>query len=382
MKGAEDAGVYGLAYSYINMFYIVAVFGMTNYQLSDVNGRHSDGTYIAARFGTNLAAVLCLIIALCFFTDFSLTTRLCCAALMLYRVMEGTAGVYLCILQKVDDYKTIGISYCIKSVLTFSAFCAALYFGGLAWAVTAMSAAFLLVIIFFDIPRVARLASFTPKAVIRDIINVLKPSFILVLQGLLGNFVIFFPRYITEKIYSIEELGYFSSVTLIMFIFPFFTGPAVSVFLPGVSRLYAEKQYYIIKRMIFRMGLCVIFGTILLCLSSLLWGRFALTLVFGEEVVSYSYLLMPTLLASGFMLGCGVLGAMLTAMQKRIEFLIAVIAASLTIVLSCPALVRNFYMNGSIYSLIAAYAAQGIIMLGYIFCHLKNKPAITDNVGG
>jgi O-antigen/teichoic acid export membrane protein len=382
VKGAEDAGIYGLAYSYTNMFVVISTFGMSNYQLSDVTGRHSDGTYIAARVFTSLVAIICFSIMLSFFTDFSLAARLCCAVLMFYRIIEGISGVYICILQKMDDYKTIGISNCVKSIFTFGVFCVMIYFFELNWAVIGMSAAFLLVAFLIDFPRVTNRAGFTAKVVTRDIINILKPSFVLVIQGFIGNFIIFFPRYMIEKAYSTDELGYFSSITLIMFIFPFLVGPAISVFIPGISSLYVDKRYYIIKRMIFRMGLCVIAGTILLCLSSLVWGRFALSLIFGEKILPYSYLLMPALLASGCMLGCGVLGSALVAMQKRSICFIVIIAAALVVVLSCPALVRVFYMNGSLYSLIIAYMVEGFIMLACIFYYLKNKPAVTDNVEG
>jgi O-antigen/teichoic acid export membrane protein len=382
MKGAEDAGIYGLAYSYTNMFVVIANFGMNNYQLSDVRGRHSDGTYIAAYFCTSMASAVCISIVLCFFADFSLKVRLCCAALMLYRILEGISGVYLCILQKMGDYKPIGISRCIKSIFVFGIFCTVLYFFELNWAIIGMSAAFLLVMILIDFMEVIKRAAFTAKVVKHDIINILKPSFILVIQGFISSFAMFFPRYMIEKTYSIEELGYFSSVTLIMFIFPFLVGPALSVFIPGISGLYIDKQYYIIQRMIFRMGICVIAGTILLCLSSLVWGRFALSLVFGEKILTYSYLLMPVLLTSGFILGCGVLSYILIAMQKRLECFIVTIIGTLTITVSCPVLVRAFYMNGSLYSLIMAYAVEGVIMLVYIFYHLRNKAAVTDNGEG
>lgn len=128
------------------------------------------------------------------------------------------------------------------------------------------------------------------------------------------------------------------------------------------------------------MGLCVILGTILLCLSSLVWGPFVLSLVFGEKMLAYSYLLIPTLLASGFMLGCGVLGSVLISMQKRTECFISTIVAVLTILLSCQTMVRMFYMNGAIYSLILAHAANGIVTLGFILYHLRNNVNITDNV--
>jgi O-antigen/teichoic acid export membrane protein len=183
----------------------------------------------------------------------------------------------------------------------------------------------------------------------------------------------FFSRYVVEKTYSIEELGYFSSITLIMIVFPLLSAPVLGVFLPGLSGLYARKEYYFIKRMTFRMGLCVIAGAIVVCLSSFLWGQFALTLVFGEEILRYSYLLMPTLLASFFLLGCSVLGNVLTAVQMRVELLVASLAAALTVFLVCPPLVRQFYMNGSLYSLIIAFAVQGAIMLGSLLYKLRAK---------
>jgi O-antigen/teichoic acid export membrane protein len=377
VKGAEDAGVYSLAYTFTNIFTTIAGFGMGAYQISDVRGRHTDGTYIAARICTSIAALFCFAVAL-YFADFSRSTLLCCFALMLYRLLEGFAGVYLCVLQKFDDYKTIGISYFAKGVFPFLIFCIALYFFELPQAVFAMSFSFLAVFVFFDFKRVTSRPDFTSKPVMRDIIRVILPSFVLVLNSLTYFGMTFYTRYVIEKIYSIEELGYFSSVTLIMFVLPFLTGPALNVFIPGLSGLYADKRYYEIKRMTFRMGLCVIGVTAVLCASSLVWGRFALSLVFGEKILRYSYLLIPTLLASGFLLGVGVLGAILTAMQKRVESLIAGVAATLTAILTCPVLVSGFYMGGSIYSLVAAFTVQGFVLLGFLLHYLKKPSKLAD----
>jgi O-antigen/teichoic acid export membrane protein len=373
MKGADDAGIYSLAYTFTNIFTNISAFGMGSYQISDVTGKHTDGTYVAARICTSLAAIVCFAVSL-FFTDFSGVTVICCLFLMLYRIAEGIDGVYLCVLQKFGNYKIIGISGCLKGIFPFSAFCAALYFFELPQAIAAMAAAFLLIFVLFDFPYVTRRAPrFTAQAVMRDIINVLGPSFMLVLQGLMYFCMTFFSRYVVEKVYSIEELGYFSSITLIMIIFPILSGPVINVFIPGLSGLYAEKNYYIIKRMTFRMGLCVIAGAIVVYVSSFFWGRFVLALVFGEKILQYSYLLPPTLLASFFLLGTSILGSVLIAAQMRVELLVASAASALTVILVCPALVRQFYMNGSIYSLIIAFTVQGLITLGTLLYRLRNK---------
>ncbi|MDR2444443.1 MAG: lipopolysaccharide biosynthesis protein [Spirochaetaceae bacterium] len=378
VKGAEDAGVYSLAYTFTNIFATIATFGMGNYQISDVMGRHTDGTYIATRVCTSAAALVCFFITL-FFTGFPRGTLVCCAVLMLYRLLEGLSGVYLCVLQKFEDYKTISVSYCIKGGLTFLTFCATLYFFELQQAIFAMSAAFLPVFLLFDIPRAVHSAGFTAKAVKRDIANILFPSFVLVLQSLSYFCMTFFTRYIIEKTYSTKELGYFSSITLIMLVLPLLTGPALSVLIPGFSGLYAQKRYAVIRRMTFRACVCVAVVTAALCASSLLWGRFALRLLFGEEILQYSFLLMPTLLAGGFLLGCGMLAGILTAMRRHGSLLTAGIAAALTVVLCCPALVRRFYMGGAIYSLIIAYTVQGIITMAVIIRNIKDVSAVTDN---
>jgi O-antigen/teichoic acid export membrane protein len=348
---------------------------MSGYQISDVMGRHTDGTYIAARICTSAAAVVCFAAAL-IFTGFSGITALCCSFLMLYRILEGIGGVYLCTLPKFGDYKIICVSNCVKGIFPFSAFCAALYFFGLPQAIAAMSAAYLLVFVLFDFPFVTRRpARFTGRVVTGDIINVLAPSFLLVLQGLTYFCMTFYSRYIVEKTYSIEELGYFSSITLIMLVFPILADPVLGVFIPGLSSLYAEKKYHTIKRMTLRMGICVIAGAVAVCLSSLIWGPFALTLVFGKEILPYSYLLLPTLLASFFLLGCGVLGSVLIAIQRRVELLAASAAAAITVILLCPALVRRFYMNGSVYSLIIAFTVQGAITLAALLHRLRQPPS-------
>ena len=191
--------------------------------------------------------------------------------------------------------------------------------------------------------------------------------------------MIFFTRYIIEKTYSAKELGYFSSITLIMLALPLLTGPALSVLIPGLSGLYAQKRYAVIRRMAFRACVFITAVTAALCASSLVWGRFALRLLFGDEILPYSFLLMPTLLASGFLLGCGVLAGILTAMRRHGSLLIAGIAAALTAARCCPALVRRFYMGGAIYSLVIAYTVQGVITLAVIMRNIKDVSAVTDN---
>jgi O-antigen/teichoic acid export membrane protein len=381
IKGAEYTGIYTLSFSFTNIFAMIASFGMGHYQLSDVEKKHSDGTFIAARFCTSIAAFLIFLITLPF-TSFSRDIMVCSAILMLYRILESISSVYTCVLQKSYYYKTICLSNTLKGILPFLLLCAALYFFNLYAAVLAMCAAYMLVFIFIDFNRAVNLEGFNPKVIKHDIPKLFPPSFMLVAGGLVTSLMLFFPRYIIEKIYTIEELGYFSSITLVMYIFNFLAGPALSVFLPEISIFCAEKKYAVIKRMAFRMTFLAIFITILITLSSFIWGDFALRLVFGEKILSYNYLLPPTLLTSGFSFICNILAIMLVAMQNRIQYLISLIISTLTIILICPVLVRHFYMNGAIYSFTIAYFECGLILLGMLLYDLKIKSASTDNKKG
>jgi len=359
---AENAGVYSLAYSLTNMFSLVATSGMRNYQISDILHKHTDGTYIMARVFTCIASFILFAVVL-FFTGFSKATLVCCVMMMLFKIFEAFTDVFFGIMQKINAYKSICISLIIKGTLPFVLFCALLYFANLFWAIAGMGTAYLLILLFFDLPIIRYNRNFTAKIQLNDIKKILIRSFPLISVSLSYLYLTFITRYGIEKRYSTTELGYFSSVTVALTALSMLIVAALAVMIPGISTWYAQKQFTPIKKILLK----IICGTVLLItllyFSSSWWGAPALRFLFGDVIFDYVYLLKPTLLASGFSIAIGVFAAILTAIQKRLETFIAAAAAAVFGTFVVAPFIMRFGMTGSLYCLIAAWALQCLVML-------------------
>ena len=62
LAGYSVSGEFALAISVTNIFYAVAVYGMRNYQVSDIESQFSDLYYILSRVVTNVfAVILCML---------------------------------------------------------------------------------------------------------------------------------------------------------------------------------------------------------------------------------------------------------------------------------------------------------------------------------
>ncbi|MDO4287872.1 MAG: hypothetical protein Q4C55_01675, partial [Eubacterium sp.] len=58
LSGYGDAGILSLAMSLTNMFYCIAIYGIRNYQVSDINEKYSSDIYVTTRLLTSILAFL------------------------------------------------------------------------------------------------------------------------------------------------------------------------------------------------------------------------------------------------------------------------------------------------------------------------------------
>ena len=99
ISGYEDAGVFSIAMSIANIFYMINIFGMRSYQVSDVNNQFSSGCYIASRYFTIAAgAVMCVFYLA--FVGYEQTLFITVLLFFGYRSFESMSDVYFGELQK------------------------------------------------------------------------------------------------------------------------------------------------------------------------------------------------------------------------------------------------------------------------------------------
>jgi O-antigen/teichoic acid export membrane protein len=290
--------------------------------------------------------------------------------MLCFKLLESVTDVFFGTLQRFNRFDVINLSYILKGVFPLAAFCVVLYYKNLFFATIALSAAYALVMALFDIPAIIHNKNVTPAVAIKDIPRVLFVCFPLALVALVYPYMAFITRYTVNQLYSAEELGYYSSVTLLIAVMTTLGNSVWYVLIPHITECYHEKKYALLKRTMVKIIGIVILGGALLVLTGLVFGRRALALVFGEKILPYCYLLTPTFIVSTIWTLVSFFNASLTALEKRIPLLVC----NMTGAVVCTALIRPFVqaygMIGSCYCLIVSMGLQAVLLLIYLITRI------------
>ena len=85
--GFEDAGIFSLAMSVTNIFYALSIYGMRNFQISDIDGKYTASNYVFSRVVTGLVSlVLCSIFVVINGYDFK--KAICIIVYMIFKLSE------------------------------------------------------------------------------------------------------------------------------------------------------------------------------------------------------------------------------------------------------------------------------------------------------
>jgi O-antigen/teichoic acid export membrane protein len=361
LAGFSEAGVYSLSSSFAGVFSVIANFGVIRYQLSDIQRRHTDGTFFAARALTCFFSLV-LFLASLLFANFSKYTVSCCLAMLCFKFAESVTDVFFGTLQRFNRYAVISLSYMLKGVFPLAAFCVVLYYTNLFRAIMAMSAVYALPLALLDIPAIIRNKNFAPAVTLRDIPRLLSACFPLALAALVYPCMTFITRYTVNALYSAEELGYYSSVTVLVVVMAVLANSAWNVLVPHITKQYGEKRYGVLKKTMVKIVCAIILGGTFLTLAGFVFGGRGLALVFGEKILPYVCLLTPTFIVSTIWTAVSFFNTALAAFRKRLPLLACNMAGVALCALLVRPFVERFGMAGSCYCLIAGMGLQVVLL--------------------
>ena len=129
LTGAEDAGMFSLAFVAASLLMILANFGVRTFQVSDLDEEHSFADYQANRLMTCLAMMLVGWLY-CVIHGYGATMFTMCMGLFFYKMIDGFADVYEGRLQQMGKLYLGGISMTLRSVVAFIFFTVALLITG------------------------------------------------------------------------------------------------------------------------------------------------------------------------------------------------------------------------------------------------------------
>lgn len=377
LNSFEAAGIYSLALSYANIFGFIANFGVRAYQVSDVERTIKDGSFIAARFISCGAAALAFAFSF-LFSSLSQTVLACAIILVFQKLLEAFSDVICGIFQQIDRYDAIAISLTAKGISSLGAFCVLLVLtSNILWACLAMALAYGLVILLYDCVIMFRSPQYKKGVVISEMLTIFRSCFSLMLFTLINPLIIYINRYYVERLFSAEELGYYSSISVIISALSSVTIALWGAFIPHTGRLYHNGDIKkVIKNIIYVVGFVFLVCGAAFVLS-IFFGEWALTFVFGKEIAPYAYLLPPCLLVALLTMLVSYTSTLLTMFKCRIPMLLANCTGPIVCLISIAPFLQAYGLLGAFYSLTLSMGAQLACLIILISLMLRRKAVNT-----
>ena len=374
----EDAGILSLSMASANMLTPIASFGMRNYQVSDLSGTFSDGTYVSSRIISSFACALASLIYIFAICEYKGYPALCIFTYQIFYIPDAILDVFHGIDQRCSRMDIIGISLGLRGILMLSAFCAILVMtGSLLLAVSGMAAISFAVLFVYDLPYTAFLKKFRASLKDKRVLSLFRACAPLMLTGMFLSALVSIPRSFLGSSRGAEALGYYSSVATpavivqiaAQWIFTPFTVPLTKCKNIG-DRAGFMKQ---IKTVILIFAVCLL----VIMLGAVWLGDWGLELLFGEKILDYSYLLVPVIGTTLLIASLNFLSLLLTIFRRLDILLITDVLGVIIALCVSNKLTSTFGMDGVNYSIFAGagfvFLLQTVIMVITARTYFKEK---------
>jgi O-antigen/teichoic acid export membrane protein len=245
-----------------------------------------------------------------------------------------------------------------------------------------MSSFSILSTVFFDIFITRKIKRFSLNKRLKDSFSLAKETLPLCLYLFLSAAIATVPKLLLERHSGEEILGIYSSIFAPAILIQAALGYIYTPFTPALSeyRMKSQTKKFIVLALKITAAICI-FTVVMIGFASI-FGEFALSLLFGDEIRPYSYLLLPILIAISAISILAFL-CMIAIVLRSIPSLIigTAIGFASTLIITVP-MINKFGINGTSYSLIvSALIASAVLVISIVFklyTEVKKTPKIQE----
>ena len=363
----EDAGVLSVAMSVSATCQTLAMFGIRNFQVSDVDGKYEDSCYVALRALTcGGAMAVCLIFSLC--AGYGGGQFLAITLFMIFRLAETYSDVLHGIAQKNGRLYIGGISFFMKGIGLLICFFAGFKLtGSLNVGLLAMTVFSCASTVIYDLSRVRRLAVFRLTDSLKNCGRLALETLPLCVYLFLFSAVCTLPKLILESVSGEAVLGIYSSIYAPAMLLQAASGYLYTPFATHFATYRKDGKQAEFKRMLIKIAAVILALALLAVGAAIVLGEFALVLLFGEEIRPHVDLLIPILVVNFVSAYFGFF-CMLAVVMRQFRWLLSGCFTGflISILLTKPA-IEWYGTNGTSYSIIfATVIACAILLVGIL----------------
>ena len=318
LAGAEQAGMFSLAFVTALLLMFVGNYGVRNFQASDLDEEYSFADYQANRV---LTVVIMLVagITYCKFRGYTDQMWLMSLGVYLYKAVDALADVYEGRLQQVDKLYLAGISQAFRSAAALIGFSLALLITrnvGVSSIVMAVIAAITFVVFTFPLAQLE-----TPKsrrANAKRVIALLKQCFPLFVALFMYNLIDNMPKFVMEGALSYDNQLYYNALYFPAHAILLTSGFIYKPMLLKMANAWADPA----KRKKFDLIIVVMFviivGITVVVAGAMSWfGLAIMSFLYGIDFEQYRGLCFVMLAAGGVTAGIEFLYQVITVLRRQ-----------------------------------------------------------------
>lgn len=354
----EKTGFYSLAYSTSQLFYIISVFSLRDYQVISNYDTISERTFFSFRLYTCiLSFVTCIFYSLLLGYNGSLF--LIIVLFLISNTIVAIAEVMLGTLQikerlEINGYSGIIVTFCklfffFSSLRVTQNFYIAVFFGEII-----PSIIYFFVIYFFYI-KIAKIKAPYNICWSKDFICIAKNTLPLLAINFITIFITTYPRIIIEKKESPVILGYYSILISIANIIPSITTTLFTPLLSLYASLYKNKEIKKLAVMhikVFALCFCM-------CLLIIAASFFILPPLFrwyyGNDLLEYINVFHIGMIGVCFLSMAQVARPVLLSANKNNLMLLILFVSAIPLLILTPVLVSKYSALGAALALLVSY---------------------------
>ena len=364
--GVNDGGVFSIAFTTALILLTVGLYGIRNYQVTDIGNVFPAGVYVSVRLITAFAMMI-IGAGFCIINKYSLEKTTIVCILISYKAAEAISDVFYGILQKNKMLYIAGISMTLRAVFSIVSFTVTMILSkNLLLSCLILMFAGYIPILLIDLPYARKRESIAPVFSRDYITNLLKVCFPVFAVSFISLIVVNIPKYVIDSSLTEESQAIYNIIVMPGTSIALFSQIVILSFLLKLAQYRDNSQMKHFFTLILKIVMMIVLFTGAFALFCYFWGDRLLFLLYGIDLEEYIPLLLIVIFGAMFSSVAIVLSAALTTLRiTKIQLYIFLVNLVSALIIS-PLLIPRYGLFGAAISYFSIMLIQ-FLLYAFIF---------------
>ncbi|MBC5581422.1 lipopolysaccharide biosynthesis protein [Anaerofilum sp. BX8] len=348
IAGAENGGVFSIAFSTAQMLMMLGNYGIRTYQVSDAQQRFSFGDYFWNRVLT-CALMMLSSVLWCLFSRYEWEKSIVVLLVSACRMVEAFADVLEGRMHQQYHLSIAGKSLALRTFCYSTVFFASLIItGNLIVSSCAMLVATSLCVAVYTFPNERKKCAGRERTMPGNVLQLLQTCFPLFISMFLLMYIVNSPKYAIDALRAEQEQACYAILYLPAQVIALFSTYIFKPMINELTKNWQEKKFHYFFGAITKVALGLLGVTLFGMLGAYLLGIPILSLLSALDLSSYKGALVLIMLGGGFSAFASMLTQVLTIMRRQRAVMVGyLITAGIALVIPYMMVRRNGVLYAS-----------------------------------